>query len=323
MGALTGRPARTIAIIVLTGLLLGAVAFLAVSRDRGGTDGPAAVLPTAPESAPLELLDGASPAQERGADPGDAADAAVVVQASQQVEVLDVRDAARQFAASIAAAGGVVSAEDTSYGDPCPPTPVDTAPAPCVRQASSTITYRADAAEVAGLLDAAAALGNEQWRNRSARDVSDAVADVDARVASARASLARLNALMSRAESLGDVIALEGQIASRQAELESLLARQQSLADQTGAATLTTTFSAAPPPSEAPGFVDGLQNGLAALGSALRAIAVALGWLLPISAVAAALLLPLLWHRRRRARRAEDGAADGAGSPAATTSRSD
>ena len=48
---------------------------------------------------------------------------------------------------------------------------------------------------------------------------------------------------MDKAEKLTDVVALEGELSSRQADLESLLAQQASLKDRTTLATVTLELS--------------------------------------------------------------------------------
>ncbi|CAM5517354.1 Lipoprotein OS=Streptomyces fumanus OX=67302 GN=GCM10018772_39580 PE=4 SV=1 [Streptomyces fumanus] len=83
-------------------------------------------------------------------------------------------------------------------------------------------------------------------RNAEARDVTDQVVDVDSRVKTQRASVARIRELMDRATKLSDVVTLEGELSSRQAELESLLARQASLKDRTDLATITLSLSERP-----------------------------------------------------------------------------
>ncbi len=261
---------------------------------------------------------------EPGAAVGDPADGAVpesaplddgiIVTASQEVVVADVASAARRMTAQIAAAQGVVVQERTSSARACPEEWLapDTAYG-CPPGAMSTITYRAPVAAVDALLEGAAGLGDESWRTRSATDVRDQIADVDSRVSSARASLDRLNALLARAETLSEIIAIESQIASRQSDLESLLARQKSLADSTATATVTTTFvtTAAVPDEEPSGFLDGLRSGWDALVSAATVGATLIGWALPFLAVGLLAAIPAvrILRRRRGAQRSERAAA--------------
>jgi hypothetical protein len=133
--------------------------------------------------------------------------------------------------------------------------------------------------------------------------VTEDVADVDARVASMQASIARIRAILSRAERIGDVVSVEGELSRRTTELESLQARQRALAGQVNFATITVQLRAsqtapAPVPDRA-GFTGGLSDGwhafTATLGWVLTALGAALPFLLLAAPVAAAWLL-----RRRR-----------------------
>jgi hypothetical protein len=149
-------------------------------------------------------------------------------------------------------------------------------------------------------------------RTAKAQDVTDQVVDVDSRIASQRASVARVRELMDRATKLSDVVTLEGELSSREADLEALLAEQASLKDRTNLATVTLTLSRKPAAPAAedddPGFVDALAGGWDAFVTMLRWIAVAFGAVLPFLAVAALLLLAwlrLVRPRRRAARAGE------------------
>ncbi|MGY3204890.1 DUF4349 domain-containing protein [Streptomyces sp. TE5632] len=141
-------------------------------------------------------------------------------------------------------------------------------------------------------------------RRAKAEDVTDQVVDVESRIKTQRASVARIRELMDRATRLSDVVTLEGELSTRQADLEALLARQESLKDRTSLATITLTLSEKPVERPAkdddPGFLDALAGGWEAFVTMLRWIAVALGAVLPFAAVAA--LLALLWLKAVRPR---------------------
>lgn len=148
--------------------------------------------------------------------------------------------------------------------------------------------------------------GTVTGRTQSARDVTEQVVDVDTRVASAEASLRRIRLLLARAVSLGDVIRLEQVLSSRQADLESLLAQQQSLAAKTELATVQITISVPPkdPPKveedeEAAGFFAGLSRGWDALTSGYATLATALGTALPTLLALGLLALLGRWIARR------------------------
>ncbi|MFJ8106441.1 DUF4349 domain-containing protein [Streptomyces sp. NPDC096132] len=145
-------------------------------------------------------------------------------------------------------------------------------------------------------------------RTAKAQDVTDQVVDVDSRIKSQRASVARVRELMDRATKLSDVVALEGELSSREADLEALLAQQASLKDRTSLATITLNLSEKPAEKKAaeddePGFLDALAGGWDAFVTMLRWLAVVLGAVLPF--LAAAVLLVLAWLRLPRRRKPE------------------
>ena len=117
-------------------------------------------------------------------------------------------------------------------------------------------------------------------------DVTEEVADVDSRVASAEKSVARLQELLDEADTISDILEIEEQISSRQAELEAMQARQRVLADQTSYATVDVELrlpSSAVPvdDGDSPGFVGGLAAGWRALLTVVDVVVVVIGWLLP------------------------------------------
>ncbi|GGM12021.1 hypothetical protein GCM10010129_64910 [Streptomyces fumigatiscleroticus] len=141
-------------------------------------------------------------------------------------------------------------------------------------------------------------------RSAKAQDVTDQVVDVESRIRSQRASVARIRELMDRATKLADVVTLEGELSTRQADLEALLAQQASLEDRTSLATITLSLSRTPVDEPAgdddPGFTDALAGGWNAFVTVVRWLAMALGAALPFAAASA--LLVLVWLRLVRPR---------------------
>ncbi|MFI1016336.1 DUF4349 domain-containing protein [Streptomyces sp. NPDC020965] len=143
-------------------------------------------------------------------------------------------------------------------------------------------------------------------RRADAKDVTDQVVDVESRIATQRASVVRVRALMDRAEKLADVVTLEGQLSSRQAELESLLAQRASLKDRTTLSTITLTLSEAAgkerkePADDDPAFLDALGGGWDALGTTVRWIGVVIGAVAPFAAVLAVFYAVWRWLVRPR-----------------------
>ncbi|MFF5188384.1 DUF4349 domain-containing protein [Streptomyces sp. NPDC000345] len=236
----------------------------------------------------------------------------IIRTASLTVQVKDVPKALDEARATTEAAGGYVGEETTTR---------DEDGAEHTRVVLRVPVERYDTV-LAGLQGA----GRLLERTAKAQDVTDQVVDVDSRIKSQRASVARVRELMDRATKLSDVVALEGELSGREADLEALLAQQASLKDRTSLATVTLTLSEKPVVRAAedddPGFLDALAGGWDAFVTMLRWLAVAFGAVLPFLVVA--VLLVLAWLRLLRPRRRTADAADaagpaGAGEPAGTT----
>ena len=143
--------------------------------------------------------------------------------------------------------------------------------------------------------------------NRGSEDVTTQVIDNDVRVRAQEASLKRVELLLAEATSLKNLIWIESQLTTRQAELDSLKSQQSWLTDQTSLSTITVDISAQPKKvgekdDDTPaGFLTGLRGGTKALGTALAAVATILGALLPFAVLALVVGVPVwLVVRRRR-----------------------
>ena len=151
---------------------------------------------------------------------------------------------------------------------------------------------------------------------RTSEDVTTEVIDIGVRVRAQERSLERIELLLSRAQSLRAIIAIESQLSRRQADLDSLKAQQAFLADQTSLSTITVFLEksdkAVPVEPDEAGFVAGLQRGWDALGRAATVLATGLGALLPFMVVLLLLGVPvwLLVRSLVRRRRVEPLAAD-------------
>lgn len=150
--------------------------------------------------------------------------------------------------------------------------------------------------------------GELRSSTRGSDDVTTQVIDTGVRVRAQEASLERVELLLAEADTLKDIIWIESQLTSRQAELDSLKSQQSWLDDQTSLSTITVDIST--PSDEVDeeqtddspaGFVAGLKGGMTALGASLAAVATILGALLPFAVLALVLALPVwLVVRRRR-----------------------
>ncbi len=140
-------------------------------------------------------------------------------------------------------------------------------------------------------------------------DVSTEVIDVAARVRAQRRSVERIEALLARAENLQQVVSIENQLARRQADLDSLVARQAWLADQTSLSTITVYVEQPdakddePDDDTADGFLGGLSDGWDSFVAGGVVVLTVLGFALPWLLVLSVLGLPLWVLLRRRTSR--------------------
>ncbi|MEU3653725.1 DUF4349 domain-containing protein [Streptomyces sp. NPDC032161] len=297
----TRRRSRT---ALAAGLLAG---LLALSGCGAGDAGETRSADSGKAAAPRErAASDASAGQAEGAGDSPAegrktgglpAGVHVIRTATLSVEVRDVPKAAAAARAAASEAGGLVADERTERVD--------------ATRETSHIVLRVPQDAYETVLKDLAGTGKLRSRTSSAKDVTDQVVDVESRIASQRASVARVRKLMDRADALSDVVTLEGELSSRQAALESLLAQQASLKDRTSLATITLDLSEPVRSPETnddddpPGFLDALGNGWNAFLTVLRWGSVVLGATAPFLVTIVVLVVAgRLLLRRLRGRRA-------------------
>lgn len=248
----------------------------------------------AADRAPGSDAGAAAPGGQKEASPGDAdkkppklTGAHIIRTASLRVRVKDVTDALEEARTAAEGAGGIVGDETTERDSD--------------GNERSRIVLRVPQEGYDTVLEELAGTGTLLERRVKAEDVTDQVVDVESRVKSQRASVARVRELMDDATELTDVVSLEGELSTRQAELEALQAQQASLKDRTSMATITLSLSEkavekkpAEKEDEGPSFMDALSGGWSAFVSMLRWLAVVVGAVLPFAAGLA--LLFVLWR---------------------------
>ncbi|MGW2963018.1 DUF4349 domain-containing protein [Streptomyces sp. NPDC001220] len=283
---------------VLAGLLLACALALTgcgAGADSGGSasDSKADVGGSAQEAAGSA---GAKASSGRGTDKAPTLTVNRIIRtASLTVQVKDVPKALDEARTTAENAGGYVGDETTTRG--------------AQGHERTRVVLRVPTEKYDEVLSGLQGAGKLLDRTAKAQDVTDQVVDVDSRVKSQRASVARVRELMDRATKLSDVVTLEGELSNREADLEALLAQQASLKDRTSLATITLSLTQTPVTKAAkddtPGFVDALAGGWHVFVTMLRWIALALGAALPFAALAA--LVAVLWWRVVRRRRTPGG----------------
>lgn len=197
-----------------------------------------------------------------------------VVTSSIDVAVEDVPAAARRVRDLALVAGGFVSGESSVGGE----------------QPRAEITLRVPVDSTTDVMADVAGLGEEVSRTTDSEDVETRLVDLESRSATQRAGVERVRALLERAESLEDVLALETELTRRQADLESVVSQQAALADRAALATVTVLLTRPADVETAvaplPPFLSGLGAGWEALVASTTVVLVVVGALLPFTVVA-------------------------------------
>lgn len=157
-------------------------------------------------------------------------------------------------------------------------------------------------------LEQVAEIGEERGRSVWSEDVTADYVDSSARVETLQASVERTRRLMQQAESIEDIVALERELARREADLDALTAHVEALADDVARSALTVhlaasdDLSAETEPAPA-GFFAGLDQGWAAFTAFVTGALTVLGALLPFLLLGLVVFVPAAaLLRRRRAR---------------------
>jgi hypothetical protein len=219
----------------------------------------------------------------------------IIYTGSITVRVDNVTTASAKATGIASAAGGFIGADERHSGGGA-----DTA----------NLTLRIPAAKFSSVVDQLAGLGAEESRGINTEDVTEEVVDLDARISVQKARVESGKKLLAQANSLDDLVMLEREVATREADLASLEAKKRRLADLTSLSTITVVLldpdaAVTDPDDGPPGFLAGLSGGWDALKASLAVLMTVLGVLLPwivalgVPAVAAVYLVRR--YRRRNA----------------------
>jgi hypothetical protein len=284
-----------LALLAGAALALGLTGCTGPQGDSGapGHDGAGAA-----EPAP-----GAEPGEQAAAEDGVAAglagatptaeDREVVTRGTATVVAADPVAAAQDLARMVEEAGGRVEQREERR-------------ATDGEAASARLTVRVPADRVTSTVEALGSLGEVADVSISKEDVTAAGRDLDARISALQTSTARLRELMASAGDTADLLAVERELADRQADLDALQAQRDALSDQVAMSTLEVwlTGADAAPAAARAGFAGGLVAGWDALVVTARTVLVVLGAALPWLAVAGVLALAgrgvARWARARR-----------------------
>lgn len=328
---MTRRTRRRVGAGLLICAVLGALTLAGCSKNSGNqSSGPGAG--QAPEFADKGAADGVAanpapnPADAQNAPGGPGAGStqqqqiepvqrSIIYSANMSVTVTDVNKAADDAANTARDAGGSVSADQRSLnGD----------------SSTAQLTLRVPSTAFSSTVERLAKLGTEVSRSVQSQDVTESIIDVDARIATQKASVDRVRALLAQANTIGEVVSIESELTKREADLDSLVQRKDKLSGLVALSTITLTLRgpAAPAPTPATpdnGFWGGLKSGWHAFLASAKVGLLILGWLLPWAIAIGVPVWVILFVRRRLRRRPQPALAPaapalvGAGVPAPRT----
>ncbi len=157
---------------------------------------------------------------------------------SIDLEVADLDAALRSSDAAVARGGGYVDASTRAPGN---------------AEGDATVAYRIPGAAWDATLDSirstARTIRSEQVKTE---EVSDQVIDLGARIANLRSTEAALQAIMTKATKISDILAVQDQLTTTRDEIERLVAGRASLEDRAAFGSLTVTFRLPVPVAPSP-----------------------------------------------------------------------
>ena len=233
---------------------------------------------------------------------------AIIKTGSLSVESEDVNSVRQRAIGVITGLRGQVASEDTGSNSEG-------------RITHANLVLKVPTASYETAIERLSLLGSRTAIHQESSDVTEQVVDVESRIDSQRASLERMRTLLAKASTIGEIVSVETELTRREADLESLLAKQKNLSLQTELATLSLTVAEKGKTpvveKEDRGFLAGLRGGWDAFTATFFALSAVLGALLPFLILLALIGIPL-WKFRGRLRRTPAAAPPDQGSVSAS-----
>lgn len=172
------------------------------------------------------------------------------------------------------------------------------------------MTLRVPAGQLDQVIAKLRGVGKLSSFNESAQDVSEQYADTENRLKTQQIKMERLQALLARAESVEDLIAVEGSISETQYEIDRLTGEKQGMDSRVSDATLEVTLQELSPMETSQNQQEGLlsrirygmeaafKGTLVVLGDLLVFLGIALPYLIALAVVI--LVIRLIVKRRNQ-----------------------
>lgn len=277
-----GRPVLVVGVALLALVSAGCGS----SMSGGGTAAQDADAPQAAQQKAPQQENAQNTPNAQGVQPVQQQERQLVRTATVDLRADDVLKAIGQIKDRAQAVGGFAGQENST-------------------KSSGSVTVRVPSSELDKVVRDLASVGEVTRSEVRSEDVTDQLVDVDARIATQKASVERLRVLFERAGTTAEVAQVETELTKRQAELESMQRRSESLKGKVALATLTVQVATVPiaaPEPEKTGFLSAFAGGWNALLTVLGGILIGVGAVLPFVValgVPAAAVIYLLRRRRR------------------------
>jgi hypothetical protein len=297
------RPALAVGVaaVIVVGAVTGLGALVASSprspngavaaggvRSAPKVPPPRGALPAVPT--PLAAAGLVPPSRALGsvAAPSDSADivetgtvALTVRRSAVTTTITQVETIAKEF-------GGYVSASNSQEAGPNP---------------SGTVTFRVPVGNFEPAVAQIRRLGRVSTASLSAQDVTGQVVDLGAQISALQATRSTYLAILTRATTIGQVIAVQQQINSVQEQIQELQGQRKLLLDESAMSSVTvsvnTTTPVPPPqPGRENGFVRAFRSAAGSFVRGVEDIVAALGPILLVLLVVALIALAGWWGWR-------------------------
>ncbi|HET7418960.1 MAG TPA: DUF4349 domain-containing protein [Candidatus Dormibacteraeota bacterium] len=194
----------------------------------------------------------------------------------------------------VEAQGGYIAGTDAQASSP-----TDSQPS---QLRTGVISFMVPAANFDATIDQISKVGTLQGEHITGNDVSAQYVDLNARLANAEAQHQVYLALLAKATTTNDIIAIENQIGQITAQIEQLKGQIKYLDNNTSYSSITVTMTEAPAPAQQPsndswGFATALSNAAHNFVATINYVISGLGAVGPFLVLVAIGLL--VWRRRR------------------------
>jgi hypothetical protein len=167
---------------------------------------------------------------------------------------------------------------------------------------TGVINFMVPAANFDGTIDQISKIGTLQGEHITGNDVSAQYVDLNARLDNAEAQHQVYLALLAKATTTNDIIAIENQIGQITAQIEQLKGQIKYLDNNTSYSSITVTMTEGPAPAQQPsndswGFATALNNAAHNFVATINYVVSGLGAVGPFLVVV--LVGLLIWRRRR------------------------